>query len=365
MLHWLGYIFSEVGFFRLLNYISFRSLMAALTAFLIGILLGRRIINQIYNLKFRDSSRSFLEFSTHNKSGTPTMGGLLMLASFVPAILIWSQFNNIFFKTILFATFWFGCLGFIDDYLKAYHQNSDRGLNRTLKLTFQALFGLILAYLILHPASSPFSAENASLLYIPFYKFPVLELKKFFYLFAVLVVIAISNAINFADGLDGLATVPSMFVLGIYGVLAYISGNVFVSHYLLFPYIPGSSELVVIISALAGALAAFLWFNSFPAEIFMGDTGSQMLGGIIATVALLLKQELLFLIAGGVFVVEFLSVFLQDYIGIRLLKKRLLYRAPLHHTYQYMGYAEPKVVVRFWIVAAIFAIVSLISIKLR
>jgi phospho-N-acetylmuramoyl-pentapeptide-transferase len=179
------------------------------------------------------------------------------------------------------------------------------------------------------------------------------------------VVIGISNSINFADGLDGLAAVPVSLVAVVYAVFAYILSNALASRYLLFPHIKGAEELVIVLTALIGALAAFLWFNTYPAEIFMGDTGSLFLGGLIATSAVLLKKEIIFLIAGGVFVIEFLSVFLQDYVGIKLLKRRILYRAPVHHTFQFLGIAEPKIVVRFWIIAVMFTLISLISIKLR
>jgi len=365
MVLWFLELFSSIPGQRLVSYISFRSLMAILTSFLIGVFFGKKLINIIYQLNFRDKARDYGGISSKNKIGTPTMGGLIIFISFLASVLLWGNLNNFFIKVILFAGFWFTALGFFDDYLKNVRGSVDSGMSRGLKLFFQALFGLILALLVLSQNSSPFPKDIITELFVPFIKNPVIDLSYFYYPFIILVIIGISNSINFADGLDGLATVPVALLALVYAAFAYILGNLKAADYLLFPYINGSGEMVIAMSALIGALAAFLWFNAFPAEIFMGDTGSLFLGGIIATTAILLKKELLFLIAGGVFVIEFLSVFIQDYIGIKLFKRRIFYRAPIHHTYQFMGVGEPKIVVRFWIIAIIFTLVSLISIKLR
>jgi phospho-N-acetylmuramoyl-pentapeptide-transferase len=365
MILWLIELFPSFPFQRLVSYISFRSLMAMLTAFLIGVVLGRRLINIIYRLNLRDQIREYGDISSRNKEGTPTMGGLIIFFSFLISILLWGKLDNFFISVIIFAAFWFTALGFFDDYLKSRRSSSDAGMSRSLKLIFQALFGLILALLVLSPSSSPFDPAIATSLFVPFIKNPVVDLAYFYYPFIILVIIGISNSINFADGLDGLATVPVSLVAAVYAVFAYIIGNTRAAEYFLFPFVNGTGELVVALVALVGALAAFLWFNTYPAEVFMGDTGSLFLGGVIGTTAVLLKQELLFLIVGGVFVIEFLSVFIQDFIGIKLLKRRVLYRAPIHHTYQFLGIAEAKIVVRFWIIAVLFALVSLISIKLR
>ncbi len=350
---------------RLMTYITFRGLMAMLTAFLVGVLFGRKIINLIYQLNFRDKTREYGDISPRNKDGTPTMGGIVIFLSFLISVLLWGKSDSFFTRVILFAAFWFTALGFFDDYMKSSRGSSDAGMSRGLKLFFQCLFGVILAVLVLSPASTPFPKSLVTQLFVPFYKNPVLDLGYFYYPFIVLVVIAISNSINFADGLDGLATVPVSFLAVVYGAFAYIIGNLKLSQHFLYPYIGNSGELVIVMAALIGGLAAFLWYNTYPAEVFMGETGSLFLGGIIATSAILLKAEVLFIIAGGVFVIEFLSVFIQDFIGIKLLKRRIFYRAPVHHTFQFLGIAEPKIVVRFWIVAALFTLISLISIKLR
>ena len=362
---WLTELLTNIPGHRLVTYITFRALMAMLTAFLVGLIFGRKIINIIYQLNFRDKARDYGDMSPRNKDGTPTMGGVIIFLSFLIAVLLWGKLDSIFVRAILFAAFWFTALGFFDDYLKSVRGSSDAGMSRGIKLLFQCFFGVILAILVLSSASTPYPKELVTKVLVPFVKNPVIDLSYFYYPYIVLVVIGISNSINFADGLDGLATVPVSFVAVVYAVFAYILGNSKLSEYLLYPYISGSGELVIVMAGLIGALAAFLWFNTYPAEVFMGDTGSLFLGGVIATTAVLLKKEIMFLIAGGVFVIEFLSVFIQDYIGIKWLKRRIFYRAPVHHTYQFLGIAEPKIVVRFWILAALFTLISLISIKLR
>jgi phospho-N-acetylmuramoyl-pentapeptide-transferase len=365
MIIWLMELLSDIPGQRLVSYITFRALTAMLTSFLLGVVFGRKFITIIYQLNFRDKSREYGDISPKNKSGTPTMGGIIIFLSFMLSVLVWGKLDNFFLRTILFASFWFTALGFFDDYLKSVRGSSDAGMSRSVKLIFQVLFGIILAILVLSPKSSPFSPELLTQLYVPFVKNPVIDLSYFYYPFIVLVIVGISNSINFADGLDGLATVPVSFLAVVYAIFAYILSNSKLSQHFLFPNIKGSGELVIVLAALIGALAAFLWYNTYPAEIFMGDTGSLFLGGVIATTAILLKKELIFLIAGGVFVIEFLSVFIQDFIGIKLLKRRIFYRAPIHHSFQFLGIAEPKIVIRFWIVAVMFTLFSLISIKLR
>jgi len=365
MVIWISKLFSNLSLENLIAYISFRSLLAVMTSFLIGIIFGRKLINIIYQLNFKDKSRDYGDISSPNKTGTPTMGGLIIFISFLISVLLWTKLDSFFVVIVLFSSFWFAGLGFVDDYMKSIRGSSDKGLSRTSKLIFQSLFGLILGILILSPDSNLYPAALKTKLFIPFIKNPVIDLSYFYYIFIILVVIGISNSINFADGLDGLATVPVSSVAVVYAVFAYIIGNSKAATYFLFPYLKGSGELVIVLAALIGALAAFLWFNTFPAQIFMGDTGSLFLGGLIATCAILIKKEILFIIAGGIFVVEFLTVFIQDFIGIKILKRRIFYRAPIHHTFQHLGIAEPKIVVRFWIVAILFTLISLMSIKLR
>ncbi|HDP95744.1 MAG TPA: phospho-N-acetylmuramoyl-pentapeptide-transferase [Candidatus Aminicenantes bacterium] len=365
MVHWLIDWMGSIPGQRLFGYISFRALLAMLTAFVMGVFLGRHLINIIFQLRFRDRIRDYGDISSRDKEGTPTMGGLIIFLAFLVAVLLWCRLDNMFVGIVVFASFWFVSLGFFDDYLKHMRGHSDAGLSRAAKLFFQAVFGLILAWLVLSPESTPFPAEIARGLFVPFFKNPAVDLGFFYYPFVILTVIAISNSVNFADGLDGLATVPVALLAAVYAIFAYIIGNSVIADYLLYPFVPGSGELVVAMAALVGGLAAFLWFNTYPAQIFMGDTGAMFLGGVIGTTAVMLKKELLFIIAGGIFVLEFLSVFIQDYVGIKWLKRRIFYRAPIHHTFQFLGIAEPKIVIRFWIVSVLFALISLISIKLR
>ncbi|HLP62323.1 MAG TPA: phospho-N-acetylmuramoyl-pentapeptide-transferase, partial [Candidatus Deferrimicrobium sp.] len=307
MLMWLMDLLPDLPGHRLMTYISFRALCAMLTAFLTGVIFGRKLINVIYQLNFRDRARDYGDISTKNKDGTPTMGGVIIFLSFLMASLLWGKLDNPFLRIVLFAAFWFTALGFFDDYLKSVRGSSDAGMSRGVKLFFQALFGVILGMLVLSPTSSIFPPHLASQLFVPFVKNPVLDLSYFYYIFIILAIIGISNSINFADGMDGLATVPTALVAGVYAVFAYVLGNSKLADYFLFPYIDGSGELVILLAALIGALAAFLWFNTYPAEIFMGDTGALLLGGVIGTSAILLKSEIIFLVAGGVFVLEFLS----------------------------------------------------------
>ncbi|MCU0289618.1 MAG: phospho-N-acetylmuramoyl-pentapeptide-transferase, partial [Acidobacteria bacterium] len=274
MLMWLMDLLPNLPGHRLMTYISFRALCAMLTAFLTGVIFGRKLINVIYQLNFRDKARDYGDISTKNKDGTPTMGGIIIFLSFLAASLLFGKLDNAFLRIVLFAAFWFTALGFFDDYLKSVRGSSDAGMSRGIKLFFQALFGLILGMLVLSPTSAIFPPHLASKLFLPFVKNPVLDLSYFYYLFIILAIIGISNSINFADGMDGLATVPTALVAGVYAVFAYVLGNSKLAEYFLFPYIDGSGELVILLAALIGSMAAFLWFNTYPAEIFMGDTGA-------------------------------------------------------------------------------------------
>ncbi len=369
MIIWLNSVLQVPADFplsRLLGYVTFRALLAMAFAFLLGVFLGKRLITVIYQLNFRDKARDYGDISPKNKSGTPTMGGLIIFISFLLSVLLWAKLNNFFSQVMLMAAFWFTAIGFLDDYLKSVRGGSDLGMSRPIKLFFQVLFAVVLSLFIFSSSGpSPLPADIATKLFVPFVKNAVMDLGGFYVLFMILTVIGIANAINFADGMDGLATVPTALVAFAYGVFAYIMSNSKAASYLIYPRIPGAEELVIVLGALIGSLMAFLWYNAYPAEIFMGDTGSMMLGGLIATAAILTKHEIMFLIVGGVFVIEFLSVFIQDYIGIKLLKKRLFYRAPIHHSYQFLGIAESKIVVRFWILSIIMTVIGLISIKLR
>ena len=354
------------SFLRLMNYISFRASVAFLTAFLLSLFFGRKIIIALYRSGFRETARDIADNSIiQDKRGTPTMGGLLIILSVVVSVLLWCNIGNIFIILSVAAVLWFGWIGYSDDRSKLRQQSSEKGLSRPRKLALQALFGLVLGIILFTPQITPYEKDIMSNLYVPFYKFPVVNLSYFYVLFGIFVIISISNAVNFADGLDGLAIVPASTTMLVYGVFAYVLGNAKYSQYLLFEYIPGTGELTVLSAAVVGAGLGFLWFNAYPANVFMGDTGSQALGGLIATVAIILKKEFLFLIAGGIFLAEAVSVLLQDRIGIARIGRRFFYRAPLHHTFQFRGIPESTVVVRFWIVSIILALVSFLTLKIR
>jgi phospho-N-acetylmuramoyl-pentapeptide-transferase len=369
MIYYLGDYLRELvpifSFLRLVEYISFRAIAAAITAFLLTLILGRRLIRELYTRKMRDIVRDYGVMSVNDKKGTPTMGGVMIVASVLLSALLWCNPINRFVGLALFALLWFAAIGLIDDVLKVRHQDSDQGLSQGRKILLQGVYSAILGVISLIPPLSPFPPEIASNLYLPFVKVPVVDLGWLYLPFIIFTLLAISNSVNFADGLDGLAVVPASFVAAVYGVFAYVIGNTIYSGYLHFFYLPGVWELTVVCAAVFGAGIGFLWYNAYPAQIFMGDTGSMALGGILGTLAVLLKQEFLFVIIGGIFVVEAFSVFIQEKIGIRWLGRRIFYRAPIHHTYQYRGLAETKVVVRFWIVSGLLALAGLATLKIR
>ena len=356
---------SIFSFLRLFKYITFRSLCAVITSSLIWFVFGRSAINFLFKRGMRDIERDYGLIQTGSKRGTPTMGGVIIVISTLISALLWCDLSSSLIWIILASFLYFAVLGGIDDFYKVKYKNSDKGLSRGQKYIFQFLFGIILAVLCLWDVTSPIPPELQTKLYIPFYKHPILDLGFFQGLFIAIMIVYAANAVNFADGMDGLAIVPSIFVLLVYGLLAYVMGHAIFSKYLFFEFFKGSSEITIFCAALVGAGLGFLWYNSYPAELFMGDAGSMAIGGAIGSVVILLKQELLFFIVGGVFLAEILSVIWQDWLGIQILGRRLMYRAPLHHTFEHHGIAETKVVVRFWIVSAILAMIGLISFKVR
>lgn len=362
MLYYLLYplheVFSALNVFR---YITFRAAMAAITAFVISLLLGPTVIRKLRELKIGekitkgDSAR--LDDLHQQKKDTPTMGGILILAAIVFSTALWADIMNKFIAIVLFSTIWLGVTGFFDDYLKQVKKRS-KGLTAKAKFASQIILGVILGFILL--SNSP----NSIRLDIPFLKDISLNLDGFFILFVVLVISGSSNAVNLTDGLDGLAAGIVVMVALAFSILCYVSGNIKISSYLLIPFIKGSGELTVFCASIIGAGLGFLWFNCYPASIFMGDVGSLALGGAIGTVALLIKKELLLVIVGGIFVVEALSVILQV-ASFRLFKKRIFKIAPLHHHFQFMNWSENKVIVRFWIIASFLALLTLVTLKTR
>lgn len=369
MLFHLGtYLYETIealSFLRLFQYLSFRAIGAALTAFVVTLAFGEPIIRHLYVRRIRDTPREYATMPPGNKSGTPQMGGLLIILAIGTSALLWCNLVNRFTGVFFFGLVWFTIVGAIDDYRAVKHGGSEHGLSQPVKLFWQTAYGLILGWIVLTPSVSPLSSGIATQLYVPFFKAPVLDMGWWYLPFIAFVVVAIINAVNFADGLDGLTIVPVAFAIAVYGVFAYVIGNAIYSQYLQFFFLPGSGELTVICAAIFGAGLGFLWYNAYPAQVFMGDVGSMTLGALLGTFAVLLKGELLFLIVGGIFVVEAFSVLIQERIGIKWLGRRIFYLAPIHHSFQYRGLAETKVVIRFWIVAGILALIGLSTLKIR
>lgn len=359
LLYPLSSQFSVLNIFR---YITFRASMAALTAFVLSLVFGPLVINTLKALKvgqhIRDRRESDRLHQLHqSKQGTPTMGGIFVIAAVVLATLLWSDPANKYIWLALGGTVWLGITGFLDDYLKLA-RGCSRGLSAPAKFASQLVLGVALG-LILYA-----DPEHRTVIEVPFLKDVSFDPGLLYVLFAVLVITGSSNAVNLTDGLDGLAAGCVVMAAIAFGVLAYVTGNVKFSEYLLIPYVRGAGELTVFCAAILGAGLGFLWFNCYPAQVFMGDVGALALGGALGITALLIKKELLLVIVGGIFVVEALSVILQV-ISFRFTGKRLFRIAPLHHHFQFAGWSENKVIVRFWIVASLLALLTLVTLKTR
>lgn len=335
--------------------------MAAVTSFLVCIVFGPAIIRWLKELNIgqyvrKEHVESIYDLHKH-KEGTPTMGGLLILISVLLACLLWCRLDNDYVILALGGMVWLGIIGLIDDFIKLRNKSA-RGVQAATKLTGQVTLALIVGLFVIN------SKAIGSDLYLPFVKNAVCNLGALYIIFVLLVIVGTSNAVNLTDGLDGLAIGCVVFITLTYAVISYITGNAIWSKYLQIFYLPGSGELTIFCAALTGAGLGFLWFNSHPATIFMGDTGSLALGGSIAIVSVLIKKEVLLLIAGGVLVAEALSVILQV-LSFRFRKKRVFLMSPIHHHFQIKGLAESKITVRFWIIAAILALLSMTTLKVR
>jgi phospho-N-acetylmuramoyl-pentapeptide-transferase len=362
MLYHLLYPLRDFIFaFNLFRYITFRAVMAALTAFVLSLIFGPPLIKKLkafkINEKINKADSVKLDDLHRHKQSTPTMGGILILGTVISSTLLWADITNRCIWIVLFSTTWLGLTGFLDDYLKQIKKKA-RGLSPSVKITSQIILGLILGIILI------LSSQHNVKLEIPFLKGVNFDLDGLYILFVILVISGSSNAVNLTDGLDGLA-IGIVVMVGIaFSLLCYVSGNINLSHYLLIPYIRGAGELTIFCASIVGAGLGFLWFNCYPASIFMGDVGSLALGGAIGTVALLIKKEMLLIIVGGIFVVEALSVILQ--VGsYKLTKKRIFKIAPLHHHFQFLDWPENKVIVRFWIIAGLLALFTLVTLKIR
>jgi len=361
----LSSLFENTRGFAVFKYLTSRTLIAFLTAFLISLMIGRPIINMLYRKGLRSFERSYGEINSQKKTGTPMMGGIIIFLTGIGSVLMWCDLTNPFVLVLTAAGVWFALFGAIDDFLKIKLRDPDKGLSRTFKFAVQIGFGIFLAFFVLDPAVSPIPPEVANSFQIPFFKGFLFNSTPFTAAFIVFIIVYSANAVNFADGMDGLTTVPSICVFIVLGTFAYIIGNTGHSQHLLYEYIPRSGEITVFCGAVIGAAIGFLWFNTHPAEVFMGDTGSLFLGGIMGTAAVLIRQEVVFIIAGAIFVIEITSTFVQEVIGFKFLKRRILYRAPIHHHFQHEGLAEAKVVTRFWIISIMTAALAIMTIKFR
>ncbi|AMM24111.1 phospho-N-acetylmuramoyl-pentapeptide-transferase [Variovorax sp. PAMC 28711] len=385
---WLQSLSPEFGFLRVFQYLTFRALMAATTALLIGLAVGPYAIRRLTALKIGQPIRGY-GMETHlTKSGTPTMGGVLVLFSIAFATLLWFDLSNRFVWIVLWVTLGFGAIGWVDDWRKVVRKDPE-GMRSREKYFWQSVVGLVAGFYLLFSISESSNWRVIELFYawvrsgfdlsfppkinllVPFFKevsYPLGGIG--FVILTYLVIVGSSNAVNLTDGLDGLAIMPVVMVGSALGVFAYVTGSSVYSRYLLFPHIPGSGELLVFCSAMAGAGLAFLWFNTHPAQVFMGDVGALALGGALGTIAVIVRQEIVFFVMGGIFVVEAISVMAQV-LYFKYTKKRfgegrrILKMAPLHHHFEKSGWRETQVVVRFWIITMLLCLVGLSTLKLR
>jgi phospho-N-acetylmuramoyl-pentapeptide-transferase len=385
---WLQTLSPEFGFFRVFQYLTFRAVMAAMTALLIGLFAGPWVIRRLAALKIGQPIREYAMQTHLAKSGTPTMGGVLILISIAVSTLMWFDLRNRFVWIVLIVTLGFGAIGWVDDWRKVVHKDPE-GMRSREKYMWQSIIGLIAALYLVFSISESNNLRVIELflkwvqsgfdvnlppkagLMVPFFKEVNYPLGVFgFVIMTYLVIVGSSNAVNLTDGLDGLAIMPVVMVGSALGVFAYVTGSSVYSKYLFFPHIPGAGELLIFCAAMAGAGLAFLWFNTHPAQVFMGDVGALALGGALGTVAVIVRQEIVFAIMGGIFVVEALSVMAQVmYFKYTKRKygegRRILKMAPLHHHFEKSGWKETQVVVRFWIITMLLCLIGLSTLKLR
>lgn len=360
MLYWLTTELSgHISAFSVFQYLTFRGILGVLTALLISLLLGPWMIRKLNYHQIGQSVRNDGPQSHLSKSGTPTMGGALILVAIGISTLLWSDLSNGYVWTVLAVTAVFGAVGWVDDYRKVIQKNS-RGLPARWKYFWQSAGGLGAALFLYWHA--PSSLETS--LYIPFFKDVALPLGLLFIPLAYFVIVGASNAVNLTDGLDGLAIMPTVMVGGALGIIAYATGNANFAQYLFIPFISGAGELIVFSGALVGAGLGFLWFNTYPAQIFMGDVGALALGAALGTVAVITRHEIVFFVMGGIFVVETVSVMLQV-ASFKLTGRRIFRMAPIHHHFELKGWPEPRVIVRFWIITVMLVLFGLATLKLR
>ncbi len=389
MLLWIAQFFQQdIGFFRVFNFITFRAVFATLTSITIGLIAGPGVIRMLTRLKVGQAVRTDGPQTHLVKSGTPTMGGVLLLIAIGVSTLLWADLSNRFVWVVLVVTLGFGAIGWVDDYRKVVFKDP-KGMPSGEKYFWQSVIGLIAALYLAFSVSAPSNSQfltiflnwvssgftmelpNKADLIVPFFKTISYPLGVWGFIgLTYFVIVGTSNAVNLTDGLDGLAIMPTVMVGSALGVFAYVTGNASYSRYLFLPHIPGAGELLIFCGAMAGAGLAFLWFNAYPAQVFMGDVGALALGGALGTIAVIVRQEIVLFMMGGVFVVETVSVILQvGYFKFTKKKfgtgRRLFLMAPLHHHFEQKGWKETQVVVRFWIITMMLVLFGLSTLKLR
>jgi len=360
MVVWLAeYLSSYYSIFNVLTYLSVRVVLAVLTALAFSLWAGPKLIRYLQRQQIGQVVRDDGPESHFSKSGTPTMGGVLILASIVLSTLLWSKLDNLYVWIVLFTTLAFGAVGFADDYLKVVRKHPD-GLIARWKYFWQSAIAILIGIVLYTTAES----DAQLTLVVPFFKEYMPYLGLLFIPMVYFTVVGSSNAVNLTDGLDGLAIMPTVMVASAFALIAYLTSHINYSHYLFIPYIPEASELVIICGTIAGAGLGFLWFNTYPAQVFMGDVGSLALGAILGVIAVLVRQEFLLVIMGGIFVLETVSVILQ--VGSYKMRKQRIFRmAPIHHHYEKKGWPEPRVIVRFWIITIVLVLIGLVTLKVR
>jgi phospho-N-acetylmuramoyl-pentapeptide-transferase len=358
MLTWLldHVLMADVALF---GYITFRTVMAALTAMIVSLIVGPLFIRHMTERQIGQPIRELGPESHLTKAGTPTMGGTLILIALMISTLLWADLANRYVWTVLFVTAAFGAIGFVDDWRKLKYKNSE-GLSARWKYGLQSLAALIVAVFLYLTSDVPANTQ----LFFPFFKDIALPLGLGFVVLTYFVVVGSSNAVNLTDGLDGLAIMPAVFVSAGLGIFAYATGNTVFAEYLAMPYIPGAGELAIFCAALAGGGLGFLWFNTYPAQVFMGDVGALAVGAALGVVAVAVRQEIVFMVMAGIFVIETLSVILQV-ASYKLTGRRIFRMAPIHHHFELKGWPEPKVIVRFWIISVMLVLAGLATMKIR
>ena len=356
--HLLYPLHTTFSVFNVFRYITFRTVLAILSALIISFFLTPYIIKKFHEWKIKSEKREDVPERHIEKQGTPTMGGFVILVSTIIPTLLWSDLRNIYIWVVTFSLLSFGCIGFMDDIKKLKSQRNGKGITGRTKMVLQALFALIICIVLY--MRSDFITE----LTVPFFKNITPRLGVFYLLLGIFIIVGASNGVNLTDGLDGLAIGPVLTVCSTFMLFAYIAGNIKFTQYLQIFYVKGAGELTILCGAILGAGMGFLWYNAYPAELFMGDTGSLSLGASLATIAVIIKQEILLVIVGGIFVIETMSVIIQV-LSFKWRGKRVFRMAPIHHHFELKGWNEEKIVVRFWIISIILALIALSTLKLR